>query len=109
MGNIIGILSTVILVSTLVTLLFAVFAYIASRRPREKQQSKAMSKHHTEAPDLQMSPELPDDFVLRMHEIPSYTENSLSTADRKNTPFKSSLQRNKPSANTPQHKREKSS
>ena len=38
MGSLISMLATVVLISTVSTLIFAVFAYIASRRPERKKR-----------------------------------------------------------------------
>lgn len=70
MGNWVGILSTIILVSTLVTLVFAVFAYIGSRR-RSTTQSVARHSGAHEIPDHAQSPVLPDEFVLRIYDVPA--------------------------------------
>jgi len=68
-NNLIGILSTVILVSTLATLVFAVFAYAASRR--RQTSSVSAQPHHREhpIPDVESAPELPREFMLRMHDV----------------------------------------
>lgn len=86
MGNIVGILSTVILVSTVATLIFAVFAYIASRKC---QQTATTKKHSGDfvIPEQQRAPDLPPEFILRMHEVRSDTigksENASAPPEKK--------------------------
>lgn len=72
MGNIVGIISTVILVSTLVTLVFAVIAYIGARRQPKKSGTPKHAGDYP-VPERAVTPELPAEFVLRMHDVHSYT------------------------------------
>ncbi len=73
MGSLVGILSTVILVSTLMTLAFAVYAYIGSRKRLDTERKQRHSGDYP-IPKETMSPELPEEFVLRMHDIHIYAE-----------------------------------
>ncbi len=78
MGNIVGILSTVILVSTLVTLVFAVMAYIgARRRPAKSGAPKHAGDYHV--PTQAGSPELPQEFVLSMHDVHTHGAGGASS------------------------------
>lgn len=80
MGSLVGILSTVILVSTLATLIFAVFAYIASRK---RQTAFPKEKHSGEyaIPNVESSPTLPQEFLLRMHHVHGDEEGPLRTTE----------------------------
>lgn len=73
MGNLVGVLSTVILVSTLMTLAFAVFAYIGSRKRQTHMSTQRHSGHYS-VPNQSASPELPREFVLRMHDVHTFSE-----------------------------------
>lgn len=66
MGDIIGILSTVILVSTLATLVFAVFAYIASRKRVEMPRP---IRHEHPIPEKGAAPALPQEFIMRIRDV----------------------------------------
>ncbi len=72
MGNIVGIMSTVILVSTLVTLVFAVIAYIGARRPQAKSKATKHAGDY-QVPARNLTPALPEEFVLRMHDVHNIT------------------------------------
>jgi len=68
MGNLVGILSTVILVSTLATLVFAVFAYVGSRK-RQKTVKVQPHSGQYKIPASQSAPALPEEFVLKVHDV----------------------------------------
>jgi|GEM_PF-2518690 len=68
MGNLVGILSTVILVSTLATLVFAVFAYVGSRK-RQKTVKVQSHSGNFSIPASQAAPPLPEEFVLKVHDV----------------------------------------
>lgn len=66
MGNLVGILSTVILVSTMATLIFAVFAYMASRK--RTTTPKTVRREYPMPPSPAASP-VPREFILRMQDV----------------------------------------
>lgn len=78
MGNMIGILSTVILVSTLATLIFAVGAYVMARRRRSAmEQAEDTEEIPDQTEPLRQAPEpAPDAAPLRTSSASASVETS---------------------------------